>query len=111
MAVDVQKWFNEDFGAGLGRHAEEVRKTGYTYHVIIVGDGGGEWDVDTRSPKVDRGLAGGCDLTITMDSSTFAKIYDNPSQVMGFFFSGQLKLVGNQETASKFFDLLQLAKQ
>ncbi|AVZ72768.1 hypothetical protein SLUN_11790 [Streptomyces lunaelactis] len=110
MAVDVQKWFNEDFGAGLGRHAEEVRKVGYKYQVNITGYGGGEWWVDTSALRVEQGSPGGADVTITMDSSTFAEVYDNPSQAMTRgFFAGHIKVIGSD--SGKFADLLQLAKQ
>ncbi|CAM5315353.1 SCP2 sterol-binding domain-containing protein [Streptomyces hirsutus] len=49
MAVDVQKWFDEDFGAGLVRHADEARKVETKFQVSITGEGGGEW-WSTRRP-------------------------------------------------------------
>ncbi|WSQ15082.1 SCP2 sterol-binding domain-containing protein [Streptomyces sp. NBC_01231] len=112
MAVDVQKWFNEDFGSGLGRHAAEARKVDYKFRVVINGQRGGDWSVDPSAGKVVQGDLGGADLTITMDSSTFAEFYDNPRQsLMNGFFAGKINLVGNQMAGEKFADLIVLAKQ
>ncbi|GGS65373.1 SCP2 sterol-binding domain-containing protein [Streptomyces violaceus] len=112
MAVDVQKWFNEDFGSGLGRHADEARKVDYKFHVVISGDGGGDWWVDPQAGKVVQGDLGGANLTITMNSSTFAEFYDNPRQtLMNGFFAGKIHLVGNQMAGEKFADLTELAKK
>jgi len=112
MAVDVQKWFNEDFGTGLVRHADEARKVDFKFQINITGDGGGEWGVDPEARKVEHGHPGAAHLTITMDSSTFAKVHDNPRQalVQGFF-AGHIKMTGATSAGETFADLLQLAKQ
>ncbi|MFD0214675.1 SCP2 sterol-binding domain-containing protein [Streptomyces hirsutus] len=112
MAVDVQKWFDEDFGAGLVRHADEARKVETKFQVSITGEGGGEWWVDPSAGKVERGNPGGASLTMVMDASTFAKVYDAPkSGLTQGFFAGHVKMTGNTAAAEKFADLLQLAKQ
>ncbi|WP_328730719.1 SCP2 sterol-binding domain-containing protein [Streptomyces caniferus] len=112
MAVDVQKWFDEDFGAGLMRHADEARKVNLKFLVRITGQGGGEWWIDPAAGKVERGDQGGVNLTITMDSSTFAKVYDNPQQgITAGYFAGEVQMAGNTQAGDKFADLLNLAKQ
>ncbi|MDG9710598.1 SCP2 sterol-binding domain-containing protein [Streptomyces sp. DH10] len=112
MAVDVQKWFNEDFGAGLGRHADEARKVDGKFHVVITGEDGGDWWVDPSAGKVVQGDLGGANLTITMNSSTFAKFHDDPrGTLMQGFFAGRIHLVGDQMAGEKFARLTELAKQ
>src|SRR3954468_7838536 len=64
-----------------------------------------------RAGKVAQGDLGGANLTITMNSSTFAEFYDNPrGYLMNGFFAGKIKLVGNQMAGEKFADLIELAK-
>lgn len=112
MAVDVQEWFDEDFGAGLERHTDVARKVDAKFQVNITGEGGGEWWVDPSAGKVERGNPGGADLTMVMDASTFAKVYDAPkSGLIQEFFAGHVKMTGNTSAAEKFADLLQLSKQ
>ncbi|KND40712.1 MULTISPECIES: SCP2 sterol-binding domain-containing protein [Streptomyces] len=103
---------HEDIGSGLERHADEARKVDYQFHVVITGQGGGDWRVNPQAPKVVQGDPGGADLTITMNSSTFAEFYDHPRQtLMTGSFAGKINMAGNQMAGEKFADLIELAKK
>ena len=111
MAVDIQKLFNEEIPAALTKHAEEAKKVGATFQMNITGEGGGEWFIDLTpsGPSSQAGNPGGADCTLTISAEDFQKLHENPdANGMQLFFSGKLKVTGNQMLAMKLKKLFQL---
>lgn len=111
MAVDIQKLFNEDLPASLVKHPDAAKEIGATYQMNITGEGGGEWfiNVSATGPKAEKGNPGGADCTITVTSTDFQKLYENPqANGMQLFFAGKLKVAGNNMLAMKLSKLFTL---
>ena len=112
MAVDIQKLFNEELPAALQKNAEAAKQIGAKYQINISGEGGGEWyiDVSDTGPKAEKGNPGNADCTISISTEDFQKLHENPqANGMQLFFSGKLKVTGNQMLAMKLQKLFQLA--
>ena len=112
MAVDIQKLFNEDLPAAIAKNPDAAKQIGAKYQINISGDGGGEWfiDVSDTGPKAEKGNPGNADCTISITSEDFQKLHENPqANGMQLFFSGKLKVTGNQMLAMKLQKLFQLA--
>jgi putative sterol carrier protein len=108
MPVDIAKLFNEYLPERLAKHSDEAKAIGATYQMNITGSG--SWFIDV-SPTGPACVAGEkpADCTITISSDDFQKLYDEPqSQGMQLFFTGKLKLSGNQMLAMKLQKLFTL---
>ncbi len=87
--------------------------------VLVVGGGGREhalaWKL-AQSPLCDHlfvapGNPGTAECTMTMSSEDFQKVVENPqANGMQLFFSGRLKVSGNQMLAMKLQKLFDLNK-
>ena len=111
MAVDIQKLFNEDLPAAIAKNPDTAKQIGAKYQINITGDGGGEWyiDVSDSGPKAEKGNPGTADCTISISSEDFQKLVENPqANGMQLFFSGKLKVTGNQMLAMKLQKLFEL---
>jgi putative sterol carrier protein len=111
MAVDIQNLFNTEIPGALGRNADAAKEVGAKYQFIITGEGGGEWFIDLTAsgPKSEAGNPGGADCTLTITAEDFQKLYENPdANGMQLFFSGKLKVAGNQMLAMKLKKLFAL---
>lgn len=103
MAVDIKKLFNETLPAALSKNAEEAKTIGAKYQMNVTGPTGGEWNIDVSStgPHCKAGT-GDADCTITISDEDFQKLVENPqANGMQLFFSGKLKVTGNQMLAMK----------
>ena len=101
MAVDTKKLFNEDLPAALAKNAEDARTIGAKYQMNITGEGSWFIDVSATGPKCVPGEEP-ADCTITITSEDFQKLIENPQQNgMQLFFSGKLKVAGNNMLAMK----------
>jgi len=103
MAVDIQKLFNEELPAALAKNAAEAKTMGAKYQMSISGPTGGEWNVDVSEsgPSCKPGT-GPADCTIQITDEDFQKLVENPqANGMQLFFSGKLKVAGNQMLAMK----------
>jgi putative sterol carrier protein len=112
MAVDIQKLFNEELPAALAKNPDQAKQIGAKYQINIAGEGGGEWyiDVSDSGPKAEKGNPGTADCTISITSEDFQKLHENPqANGMQLFFSGKLKVAGNQMLAMKLQKLFQLS--
>jgi putative sterol carrier protein len=108
MAVDIKKLFNDDLPAALARNADEAKSIGAKYQMNITGPNGGEWNVDVSAsgPACKPGT-GPADCAVTIADEDFQKLMENPAaNGMPLFFSGKLKLTGNQMLAMKLQKLL-----
>ena len=111
MAVDIQNLFNEQLPAALAKNADKAKQIGAKYQINITGEGGGEWfiDVSDSGPKVEKGNPGTAQCTITLSSDDFQKLHENPqANGMQLFFSGKLKIAGDNMLAMKLQKLFQI---
>jgi putative sterol carrier protein len=112
MSVDIQKLFNEQLPSAIEKNPDAAKEIGAKYQINIAGDGGGEWYIDCTDsgPKTESGNPGGADCTIDIASEDFQKLVENPqANGMQLFFSGKLKVQGNQMLAMKLQKLFALA--
>jgi putative sterol carrier protein len=110
MAVDIKKLFNEELPAAIAKNPAEAKAIGAKYQMNITGPTGGEWfvDVSDSGPSAKEGT-GTADCTITISDEDFQKLVENPqANGMQLFFSGKLKVAGNQMLAMKLQKLFGL---
>jgi putative sterol carrier protein len=103
MAVDIKKLFDEELPAALAKNAAEAKTIGAKYQMNIEGPTGGKWfvDVSDTGPSCKAG-EGAADCTISITDEDFQKLVENPqANGMQLFFSGKLKVAGNQMLAMK----------
>ena len=111
MAVDIQKLFNEELPAQLAKFPDAAKQIGATFQMNITGEGGGEWfiDVSASGPSATAKNPGTAQCTMTITAEDFQKLHENPqANGMQLFFSGKLKVAGNQMLAMKLSKLFQL---
>ncbi|HRI71257.1 MAG TPA: SCP2 sterol-binding domain-containing protein [Polyangium sp.] len=110
MAVDIQKLFNEDVPAKINGNPDAAKAIGATYQFIITGEGGGEWFINVKDePKCVAGNPGGAECTMKLAAEDFQKLMENPqANGMQLFFSGKLKVEGNNMLAMKLQKLFAL---
>jgi putative sterol carrier protein len=103
MAVDIQKLFNDQLPTALTKNAEDAKTIGAKFQMNITGPSGGEWNIDVSAsgPSCKPG-SGDADCTISITDEDFQKLVENPqANGMQLFFSGKLKVTGNQMLAMK----------
>jgi putative sterol carrier protein len=113
MAVDIQKLFNEQLPSAIEKNPGPAKEIGAKYQLNITGDGGGEWYIDASDsgPKAEAGNPGTADCTIEISVDDFQKLVEDPqANGMQLFFSGKLKVQGNQMLAMKLQKLFELAE-
>lgn len=111
MAVDIQNLFNVELPAGMQSKPDVAKSIGAKFQINIAGDDGGSWylDCSASGPKAEQGSPGGADCTIEITSGDFQKLVENPqANGMQLFFSGKLKVTGNQMLAMKLQKLFDL---
>ena len=100
MAVDIPKLFNEQLPGTLAKHADEVKAINAKYQMNITGAGSWHLDLTSTGPKVVQGEQP-ADCTMTISADDFQKMYENPAAGMQLFFTGKLKIAGNQMLGMK----------
>src|SRR5580692_187530 len=103
MAVDIKKLFNDEVPAALAKNTEDAKTIAAKFQLNITGPTGGEWNIDVSAtgPAVKTG-SGEADCTISITDEDFQKLVENPqANGMQLFFSGKLKVSGNQMLAMK----------
>jgi putative sterol carrier protein len=103
MAVDIKKLFNEDLPANLAKHGDDAKTIGAKFQMNVTGPGGGEWNIDVTAtgPSCKPGTVP-ADCTLTISDEDFLKLVENPqANAVPLFFSGKLKVTGNQMLAMK----------
>jgi putative sterol carrier protein len=103
--MNIRELFETTLPAALASKSKEVREVNASFQVNVTGEG--EWFIDATSkgPSVKAGQ-GKADCTITISSENFQALMSDPGKAMGMFFSGKLKLAGNQMLAMKLTKLL-----
>jgi putative sterol carrier protein len=100
MAVDIPKLFNEQLPAALTKNADEAKAINAKYQMNITGAGSWHLDLTSSGPTVIQGEQP-ADCTITITADDFQKLQENPAAGMQLFFSGKLKIAGNQMLGMK----------
>jgi putative sterol carrier protein len=111
MAIDIKDLFNNKLPAAISKAPDAAKEIGAKFQINIAGEGGGEWFIDcSESPKAEAGNPGGADCVIEISEEDFQKLVENPqANGMQLFFSGKLKVTGNQMLAMKLQKLFDLA--
>jgi putative sterol carrier protein len=100
-AVDIKKMFNEELPAALTKNADEAKSIGAKFQLNIGGEGEWHIDVTASGPSCKPGTEA-ADCTIKISSEHFQELMENPqANGMKLFFSGALKVDGNQMLAMK----------
>lgn len=102
--LDIRKLFIHDIPAGLAADPKLQKEMTGKFQWNITGDGGGKWYVDlSEAPgTVTEGEPGTADTTMVISAADFIRLRENPDQNgMPLFFSGKLKILGNQMLAMK----------
>jgi putative sterol carrier protein len=107
MAVDIPNLFNEQLPQVLARNADEAKSINATYQMNIAGAGSWHIDLTSTGPKVTSGEKP-ADCTINISAEDFQKLQENPAAGMQLFFSGKLKISGNQILGMKLQKLFSL---
>ena len=110
-ALDIRKVFNEELPAIFASNADAAMQIGSKFQINIIGDGGGEWYVDTSpsGPIVIAGNPGGADCSITLGEADFRTLYENPqADLARLYFSGKVQLSGDAQMAGKLQKLFEL---
>jgi putative sterol carrier protein len=100
MPVDIPKLFNEQLPAALTRNADEAKSINATYQMNIAGAGSWHLDLTSAGPAIVQGEKP-ADCTINITAEDFQKLQENPAAGMQLFFSGKLKISGNQMLGMK----------
>lgn len=111
MAIDIQKFFNEQLPSGMAKNPDAAKATGGKFQINITGGGGGEWFIDASDsgPQCQKGNPGYADITVTIAAEDFQKMMEDPkNNMMPLFYSGKLKIIGSQMLLAKLPDLLLL---
>lgn len=107
MAVDIAKLFNEDLPARLARNSEEAKAINARFQINVTGAGSWNADLTSTGPRVTQGEAP-ADCTVTVSADDFQKLIENPAIGPQLFFSGKLKISGNQMLGLKLQKIFSL---
>jgi putative sterol carrier protein len=107
----VHDLFDNKFPEALGKNPDKAKEVNAVYLFKITGDNGGEWTVDLASspPNVKKGAHGTANCTIEIAHDDFLAMMGNQALGMQFFFTGKLKVSGDQMLAMKLQKLFQMA--
>lgn len=108
--MDANQLFNEALPAALAEHGEKAKTIGAKFQFNIAG--AGEWHLDlTQTGPVCKAGADKADVTINLNNDDFTNLLKNPqANAMSLFFSGKLKVTGNQMLAMKLKDVFSYVK-
>jgi putative sterol carrier protein len=112
---EIQDLFNTTIPALIEKNPDGAKTIGAIFYLDITGDGGGQWTINLKdTPACVPGDAGTseCQITITAEDWTALRNAGPmiQQQAMQLFFSGKLKVGGNQALAMKLGKLFDLAK-
>jgi putative sterol carrier protein len=106
--MDIPKLFNDDLPKKFAADPDKFKAIGGKFQINVTGPGGGSWNIDVSSsgPNIEKGT-GSSDVTITIAEPDAQKLLESPTaNAMNLFFSGKLKVTGNQMLAMKLSALL-----
>jgi putative sterol carrier protein len=108
--MDVTQLFNVTLPAALEANAVDARTVGAKFQFNI--GGAGEWHMDlTKTGPSCKPGTEKSDVTISISDKDFVSLLENPKgKAMGMFFSGKLKVAGNQMLGMKLEKILSYVK-
>lgn len=108
--MSVTELFNKTIPEALAANAEDAKSVGAKFQFNILG--AGEWHMDlTGNGPTCKAGSEKADVTIQISEKDFADLLDNPKgKAMGMFFSGKLKVTGNQMLGMKLEKILSYVK-
>lgn len=108
--MDTNKLFNETLPAALQAHSDEAKAVGAKFQFNIAD--AGEWFVDlTQTGPTCNPGKGTADCTFNISAKDFEYLLKNPqAHAMQLFFSGKLRIVGNQMLGLKLKNILEYVK-
>src|SRR5215471_5855749 len=112
MPTSVKAFFDEKVPSVLKNSPEKVKDVAAIYLFKISGPDGGTWTVDLVStpPTCLPGEHGTPQCTVETSDADFRTMVDGGMQAaMSLFFSGKIKILGDQMLATKLTKLLQMA--
>lgn len=108
--MDVAQLFNETIPNALAEHADDAKSIGAKFQFNITGSGEWHMDLTPTGPTCKPGTAK-ADVTIQIADKDFASLLENPkAKAMSMFFSGKLKVTGNQMLGMKLEKILGYVK-
>ena len=100
--ADVQNYFNTQLPERISGDPEAAKEVDGVFLFRVTGEGGGTWTVNLKDEVgVTEGEAGEADCTLELSTDNMSNVLDDPSVAMQLFFSGDLKVEGNQMLATK----------
>ena len=112
MPTSVKAFFDQKVPDVLKTSPDKAKDVAAVYLFKISGPDGGIWTVDLLGtpPTCKVGEQGKAQCTIESSDEDFRSMIDGGMQAaMSLFFSGKLKIAGDQMLATKLTKLLQMA--
>jgi len=112
MPTSVKAFFDQKVPDVLKTSPDKAKDVAAVYLFKISGPDGGTWTVDLLAtpPTCKPGEQGKPQCTIESSDEDFRSMIDGGMQAaMSLFFSGKLKIAGDQMLATKLTKLLQMA--
>jgi len=112
MPTSVKAFFDQKVPDVLKTSPDKAKDVAAVYLFKISGADGGTWTVDLVStpPTCKPGEHGTPQCTVETSDADFRTMVDGGMQAaMSLFFSGKIKILGDQMLATKLTKLLQMA--
>ena len=112
MPTSVKAFFDQKVPDVLKTSPDKAKDVAAVYLFKISGPDGGTWTVDLVStpPTCKPGEHGTPQCTVETSDADFRTMVDGGMQAaMSLFFSGKIKILGDQMLATKLTKLLQMA--
>lgn len=103
--MDARTLFTTQLPEALVKHATDMKKVGAKFQLHIKGAGSWNVDLTDSGPTCNEG-EGPADVTLSIADADFQKLIKDPNSAMTYFFTGKLKVQGNQMLAMKLKDIL-----
>ena len=111
MASSNSEFLTKEWPAALNKNSGTVREFNAKYQLNLTGEGGGSWLIDTTStgPSIKAEQGHFADCTISMSSEDFQRVRSDQTALMPLFFSGKMKVSGDQMKMAHFSKLLSIS--
>jgi SCP-2 sterol transfer family len=112
LPTNASELFDKLVPVGLATYPKEARELNAVYCFKIIGDGGGEWTVDTTAdpPTCVKGDTGKAQCTVEVSHDDFKTMLSDPQAGMQLYFQGKLRVTGDPMLAMKLQQLFDLAR-
>lgn len=108
--MNTKEFFNNQLPTALAANSEDAKTINARYQINIAGTG--EWNLDlTANGPVCKAGTGPADCTVSLDEASFQKLASDPKSALMMFFTGKMKVSGNQMLGSKLSKVLDYVKK